>query len=62
MWGQTGSQSVAEIVGALDSVNAYGSGRLLANAQGFETLDQAFRWAIAQTPRVMPDDVVIQDE
>lgn len=26
------------------------------------TLDHAFRWAIGQTPRVQPIDVVIQDE
>ena len=36
--------------------------RLLESARAFETLEQAFRWAISQTPRVMPDDVVIQDE
>ena len=26
------------------------------------TLEHVFRWALAQSPRVMPDDVVIQDE
>jgi len=28
----------------------------------FQTLDQAFRWAITRTPRVLPADVVVQDE
>jgi len=27
-----------------------------------ETLEQAFRWALQQTPRLLPADVVIQDE
>jgi hypothetical protein len=31
-------------------------------ARGFQNLEQAFRWAIAQTPKIMPEDVVIQDE
>ena len=35
---------------------------LLPDAEAFETLDQAFRWAMAQTPRLQPEDVVIQDE
>jgi hypothetical protein len=35
---------------------------LLKQAEALETLDQAFRWAVSQSPRVLPDDVVIQDE
>jgi hypothetical protein len=35
---------------------------LLTQASSFKSLDQAFRWAVAQTPRIVPDDVVIQDE
>lgn len=35
---------------------------LLEEARRFKTLDQAFRWAVARTPRILPDDVVIQDE
>lgn len=31
-------------------------------AAGLKTLEQVFRWALAQTPRLTPDDVVIQDE
>jgi hypothetical protein len=29
---------------------------------GFATLEQAFRWAVSRTPRVLPDDVIVQDE
>ena len=36
--------------------------QLRAEAIGFATLEQAFRWAIGRTPRVMPDDVIVQDE
>jgi hypothetical protein len=36
--------------------------RLLEEAKVFENLDQAFRWAVKRTPRLVPDDVVIQDE
>jgi hypothetical protein len=35
---------------------------LRAEAEAFENLDQAFRWAVKHTPRLLPDDVVIQDE
>lgn len=35
---------------------------LLREAEGFENLDQAFRWAVSRTPRILPDDVVVQDE
>ncbi len=35
---------------------------LLAEAQAFDSLDRAFRWAVARTPRIVPADVVIQDE
>lgn len=35
---------------------------LLEQAQTFANLDQAFRWAVRQTPAIVPDDVVIQDE
>ena len=31
-------------------------------AGDLRTLDHAFRWALGKSPRVMPDDVVIQDE
>jgi hypothetical protein len=36
--------------------------RLLDEAGKFENLDQAFRWAVKHTPRLLPEDVVIQDE
>ena len=35
---------------------------LLAEAATLPTLDHVFRWALAQEPRVLPADVVIQDE
>lgn len=35
---------------------------LLDEAKTVENLDQAFRWAVRRTPRLVPDDVVIQDE
>jgi hypothetical protein len=31
-------------------------------AEALRTLEQAFRWAIAQEPPLRPADVVIQDE
>lgn len=34
----------------------------LRDAERFCNLDEAFRWAIAQSPRVEPRDVIIQDE
>lgn len=33
-----------------------------AEASGLRTLEQVFRWAMAQKPRMEPIDVVIQDE
>ena len=37
--------------------------RLLSEeAAELPTLDHAFRWALRQTPRIEPADVVIQDE
>jgi hypothetical protein len=36
--------------------------QLLHDAQAFENLDQAFRWAVAHSPRIVPADVIIQDE
>ena len=35
---------------------------LLEEGKKLQSLDAAFRWALAQDPRVVPDDVVIQDE
>lgn len=35
---------------------------LLHDAERMRSLDEAFRWAIAQSPRVEPRDVIIQDE
>ena len=35
---------------------------LLAEARAFDTLEHAFRWAVAHSPRITPLDVVIQDE
>ena len=35
---------------------------LFVEVHSFKSLDEAFRWAIAQTPQVVPVDVVIQDE
>ncbi len=35
---------------------------LFAEAKAFDSLDQAFRWAVAHTPKIVPADVVIQDE
>ena len=36
--------------------------RLLPEAERLRTLDEAFRWAMAQSPRVEPRDVIVQDE
>lgn len=35
---------------------------LRPTAAALPTLEHAFRWAIAQTPPLMPGEVVIQDE
>jgi hypothetical protein len=35
---------------------------LLAETRNLATLEQAFRWAITREPRLMPEDVVVQDE
>ena len=35
---------------------------LLCEAQAFDNLEKAFRWAVGRAPRITPDDVVIQDE
>jgi hypothetical protein len=35
---------------------------LLQEASQLQTLDHAFRWALASSPRLLPHDVVIQDE
>jgi len=35
---------------------------LYSEASRLETLDQAFRWAMSKDPRLLPRDVVIQDE
>ena len=35
---------------------------LLEEAGQFDNLEKAFRWAVSRTPRIVPDDVVIQDE
>ncbi len=35
---------------------------LLHDAERMRSLDEAFRWAIGQSPRVEPRDVIIQDE
>ena len=35
---------------------------LIAEVAGFETLEKAFRWAVSRTPKVLPDDVIVQDE
>jgi hypothetical protein len=35
---------------------------LLNDADRLRTLDEAFRWALAQSPRVEPRDVIVQDE
>ena len=37
-------------------------GALLREAQDLQTLEHAFRWALARQPRLMPDDVIMQDE
>lgn len=34
----------------------------LAETNGFDTLEKAFRWAVSRTPRIIPDDVIVQDE
>lgn len=36
--------------------------RLRDQAANLPTLDHAFRWALQQTPPVIPADVVVQDE
>lgn len=33
-----------------------------AETSDFQTLEQVFRWAIAREERLLPGDVVIQDE
>jgi hypothetical protein len=38
------------------------SDELFKNARTLQSLDEAMRWGLAQTPRVTPEDVVIQDE
>ena len=35
---------------------------LLRDAEQLRTLDEAFRWAMVQSPRVEPRDVIVQDE
>ena len=35
---------------------------LLNDAGRLRTLDEVFRWALAQAPRVDPRDVIVQDE
>lgn len=35
---------------------------LWREAEEMRTLDEAFRWALAQSPRVEPRDVIVQDE
>jgi len=35
---------------------------VMAEAEGFQTLEQAFRWAIRRNECLMPGEVVIQDE
>ena len=35
---------------------------LCRDAAALPTLEHAFRWALTQTPRLTPDDVIIQDE
>ena len=34
----------------------------LAEAQACRTLDEVFRWGLSQDPRVVPHDVIVQDE
>jgi hypothetical protein len=36
--------------------------QLHEEAAGFATLEHVFRWAVSRTPRVLPDDVIVQDE
>ncbi|HEV7766172.1 MAG TPA: hypothetical protein VGQ76_14300 [Thermoanaerobaculia bacterium] len=33
-----------------------------AETSSLETLEQVFRWGLARSPRVLPGDVVMQDE
>jgi len=35
---------------------------LLAQARSLQSLDEAMRWALRQDPRIVPEDVVVQDE
>ena len=34
----------------------------VAEVAGLKTLEQVFRWAVRRDPRLLPADVVIQDE
>ena len=36
--------------------------KLRTEATALRSLDEAFKWALRQTPRLQPADVVIQDE
>lgn len=38
------------------------SGDLLLEAQALQSLDEAIRWALNRVPRIVPEDVVVQDE
>jgi hypothetical protein len=38
------------------------SANLRAEAETLPALDHVFRWALVQTPRLTPADVIIQDE
>ena len=33
-----------------------------ADAQKIRSLDSAMKWGLSQTPRIVPHDVIIQDE
>ena len=46
----------------LSFVMAHDRQELMAEAQELQGLDQAVRWGLQQNPRVIPLDVVIQDE
>lgn len=35
---------------------------LPGEAVHLRTLDEAFRWAMSQSPKILPHDVIIQDE
>jgi hypothetical protein len=38
------------------------SDELLREARALQSLEQAMRWSLAQNPRIIPEDVVVQDE